>query len=50
MTSDETIIESQSKIEYFDHNWTQSKSSYQQGIVRFWSHMLFRSCTISAVR
>jgi len=26
--SDETIIESQSKIEYFGHNRTQSKSWY----------------------
>jgi len=46
-TSVETTSESQSKIEYFGHNWTQLKSRYQQGIVRFRSHTLFRSCTIS---
>ena len=44
------IIESQSKIEYFGHNRTQSKSRYRQGIVRFRSHTLFSSCTISVLR
>jgi len=33
---------SQSKIEYFGHNWTQSKSRYHQGKVRFRSLMLFQ--------
>jgi len=43
----ETIIESKSKIEYFGHNRTQSKSWYQLDIARFRSHGLFRSCTMS---
>ena len=38
--SDETIIESKSKIEYFGHNRTQSKSWYQHGKVRFRSHAM----------
>jgi len=44
------MIESQSKIGYFGHNRTQSKLWYQQGVLRFRSHTLFRSCTISVVR
>jgi len=35
INSDETIIESQSKIEYFGYNRMQSKSWCQQGIVPF---------------
>jgi len=42
MFRDKIIIGSQSKIDYYGHNQTQSKLPYQQGNVQFRPHTLFR--------